>query len=66
MSTDHFGLHGPEENGRAKMREFGHVLEIYLPFVIISSIGVMLPDLLNIITDFEERQMAEDGPQPTE
>ena len=41
------------------MHEFGHVLETYLPFVIISSMWNMLPDLINTITDSEKGQLAE-------
>jgi len=66
MSADYFGSHRPEEHGRSTMHEFGCVLEIYLPFVIICSMWNMLPDLVSTITDSEEGQLAEGGRQPTE
>jgi hypothetical protein len=66
MSTDYFGSHGLEENGRSTMDELGRVLETCLPFVIINLVWNMLPDLVITITDFEKGQLAEDGRQPPE
>ena len=66
MSTDYFGSHRSEGSGGSKMHEFDPVLEICLPFLIISSMCDMLPGLINTITGSEEEQPAEDARQPTE
>jgi len=66
MSADHFGSHRSEGSGGSTMHEFGPVLEIQLPFLIISSMCDMLLDLINTIAEFEEGQPAEDERQPTE
>jgi hypothetical protein len=46
------------------MDQLERVLETYLPFIIISSVSHILPDLVITMADFEKGQLAEGGRQP--
>lgn len=46
--------------------EFNHLLETYMPLVIISSMWNMLPDLVNAFSELGKRQLTENGREPTE